>query len=549
MYERSLRRLLLLVVASVILAPELGAQRVTGPWEDAGIAPRGVLRIGISPRFGQWRERHSATGDREPLGAAVSPDSIGAGIPFVAGIAPALAVLTGLPAPPLSLGSLRTRVDVTEAQTHISLEYGFTERIGLQALIPYVKNRVHVLPILNEGGIGATLGFNPAQSFNGARQQNDLVVTTLGTAASRLSGELTRCQGSADPTCAAINADRSSAAALVQLANQVSGAVASVYGTGATPGALFAPVAGGALHAAVDARLASLNTQFRTFLGAPASGEWISGRPVAAVPMAATDLAELLGGEAYGILAHPLGDYEHSHVGDIEVGAKLKLIDTFGPPSTAPLPRAGAMRLAVAGIYRLPTGQLDLPYNFTDVGTGDRQSDLELRGFADLAIAPRFWVSSVLRLAYQNADRIVRRVPDSPGDVFPEAAREVEVTRDLGDAMEWEIAPRYVPNDEFALSGLYRYRNKTADRYSIELESAITGADGSVLSFHAPFLGLGSQQSEHLLGFSVTYSTVHANARRRARWPLEISYMHTQVMSGSGIPRGQMNGLALRIYR
>ena len=547
MYERTLRRLLFLVAACVISAPVLGAQRVTGPWEDAGIAPRGVLRIGISPRFGQWKERLTATGDRESLGAAVSPDSIGAGVPFVAGIAPALAVLTGLPTPPLSLGSLRTRVDVTEAQTHISLDYGLTARIGLQALIPYVKNRVHVLPIVNEGGQGATLGFNPAQSFNGARQQNDLVVTTIGTAASRLSGELTRCQGSADPTCAAINADRAGAMALVQLANQVSGAVASVYGSAATPGAVYAPVAGGALHTAVDARLTSLNTQFRTFLGAPTTGEWISARPVAAVPLAAADLDELLGGEVFGIQARPLGDYEHSHVGDIEVGAKIKLLDTFGPPASAPLPRAGALRLAVAGIYRLPTGQLDLPNDFTDVGTGDRQADLELRGFGDLAVGPRFWISSVLRIGIQRPDRLVRRIPVSSADPFPEVARELEVSRDLGDVMELELAPRYVPNDEFSISARYLYRTKGVDSYVGTFQ--VTSADGTPLSLDASALEVGTDQKEHQLGFAVTYSTVRAHSLRRARWPLEISYVHAQVMSGSGIPRVQMNGIAFRIYR
>ncbi len=47
----------------------------------------------------------------------------------------------------------------------------------------------------------------------------------------------------------------------------------------------------------------------------------------------------------------------------------------------------------------------------------------------------------------------------------------------------------------------------------------------------------------------MTYSTVRANGLRRARWPLEISYIHTQVLSGSGIPRVQMNGIGMRIYR
>jgi hypothetical protein len=90
------------VVLALTVAREATAQRVTGPWEDGTIAPRGVFRIGISPRFEQWKERHAReTGEREPLGADFTRDSLGpAFFPFVAGLAPPLTTLTGLPSPP-----------------------------------------------------------------------------------------------------------------------------------------------------------------------------------------------------------------------------------------------------------------------------------------------------------------------------------------------------------------------------------------------------------------------------------------------------------------
>ncbi len=508
-----------------------------------------MLRIGISPRFEQWKERHAReTGEREPLGADFTRDSLGPSFfPFIAGLAPALITLTGLPSPPLSLGRLDTRLDVTQVTTQVTLDYGLTSRIGIGALIPFVKNRVYVTPIANEGGIGATLGFNPSQSFAGARQQNELVVTNLGTATTTLSSELARCVGLSDPNCAAINADRAGAMALVQTAGQISTALAVVYGTPSITGSLYSPVAGGALQTAVDARLTTLNSQFRGFLGPPASGEWIAARPVGAPPIAAADLEQLIGDEPSGILARPLGDYEHSHVGDIEVGAKLILLDTFGPQATAPLPHAGAFRVAAAGIYRFATAQLDLPNDFTDVGTGDRQPDIELRGFADLALAQRFWVSAIARLGIQRPDRLVRRITDHPGDPFPELVRELEVGRDLGDAIEFELTPRYLPNDEFSISAQYRYRSKGADSYSGTFQ--VNSADGTPLSLDAATLGLGTEQTEHQLGFAVTYSTVRGYTRRIARWPLEISFLHTQVMSGKGIPRTWMNGIVFRFYR
>jgi hypothetical protein len=332
----------------------------------------------------------------------------------------------------------------------------------------------------------------------------------------------------------------------VQQAEAVSVALTSAYGTSTVPGARYAPVDGSALQSAVDARLTTLNAQFRSFLGAPTAGEWITGTPAGAAPLGAAGLAELLGGESSGVLARPLGDYEHSHVGDIELGAKFLLADTFGPIAISALPRAGAVRLAVAGVYRLGTGQLDLPEDVTDVGTGDRQVDLEVRGYGDLALGPRLWLSSVLRFGIQRPDRIVRRVPDRSADLFAEAARAVEVGRDLGDVMELEVAPRYVPNDEFSIAGLYRYRSKGADSFDGTFNA--TSVDGTPLTLDASVLNTGSQ-NEHTLGFSVTYSTVRAYSRGSAKWPVEVSYLHTHVSRGEGVPRLQMNGIGFRFYR
>src|SRR5688572_2927183 len=105
------------IVITLLLttAHHAGAQRVTGPWDDATIAPRGILRIGISPRFGQWRERLTSDGAREPLGADFTQASLGPALfPFMSGLVPSLTSLTGLPAPALSLGNLATQIDVTE---------------------------------------------------------------------------------------------------------------------------------------------------------------------------------------------------------------------------------------------------------------------------------------------------------------------------------------------------------------------------------------------------------------------------------------------------
>jgi hypothetical protein len=533
-----------------VAATPVSAQRVLGPWEDATIAPRGMIRTAIGVHFGHWTDRFARIGNRsESLGADLTRDSLGPTIlPGMGGLAAGLDALLG-PGSALSLGSVRTRLEVTESRVPIGMELGLTRRIGVQVLVPYVKNHVHVTAQANPpGGAGATLGLNPGRTFPGARTQNEAVVASIGSAATLLTNELQRCLGSTDPSCAAINADRQAAADLVQRAAQAADAIASIYGTTTAPGSLYAPLAGGVLQQAVDAQLAQLGDAFASFLGPPQAGTWIGSRPVAAPLLAAAELDSLLGAPAFGISARLLSDYEHSHLGDVEVGAKVLLLDTFGDATAPAPPRLGALRLAVAGIYRLPTGQLDLPDDFTDVGTGDRQADLEVRGFADFALGTGLWASAVLRYAVQRPDRLVRRVPGEVDDPFPEAVRRQEVSRDLGDVTEFEVAPRFLPNDAFAFSALYRYRTKGTDRYTGTFD--VTSVDGTPLAVDASVLGIGTAQSEQVLGLAATFSTLRGYALRESRWPLEISLVHTTVLAGSGgVARRSSTGVVLRLYR
>jgi hypothetical protein len=543
------RRAIGVAAQLLIVASPVAAQRVIGPWDDATTVPRGMLRLGIGVHFGEWNERFGAGGDRVSLGSPFTLDDLGTGVlPGIGTLPSDLGVLTGNPGPVLSLGTLRTRVDVTEARTPISLEYGLASRLGLEVVIPYVKNRVHVSAIPNSAPTNPTIGINPAFAFAGARSRNTTVVSELVTAASTLDAELARCAGSADPTCAPINADRNAATLLVSRANAAAAALANVYGTAAVSGSAYAPLAGSTLNQSVDATLLGISDQLATFLGPAPSGSWVPTRPVPAPPLAAADLDVLLGDPVFGIGARVLSDYEHSHVGDIEVGAKLLLVDTFGPRVTATgLPRAGAIRLAVGGTLRLPTGQLDLPGDFTDVGTGDRQLDVELRGHGDLAVGPRLWTSAAVRIGIQRPDRLVRRIPADDTDPFPELVTEHEIGRDLGDYLEFEVAPRYVPNDALALSALYRYRTKGADTYTGTFD--VTRVDGTPLSLDASILGSGTGQTEHRLGLALTLSTLRGYALRQARWPLEASLVHTRVLGGTGVPAHSATGITLRLYR
>lgn len=524
-----------------------GAQRVLGPWEDATIAPRGTLRAGIATEWSRANERFRRSGGGvEPLGSDFSRDSLGIfEIESLRGLRPQLEILSGLAAVPVTLGGLQVRLERTAYTTPITLELGVTSRFAIRAVIPYVKNRVEAFTFPNTGRTG-NVGVNPALDVGAARVQNTLVVSELQAAALALQNELARCLGSTDPSCDTVNMNRTAAEALVQTTGTVAGGVASVYGSDVVPGSPFVPVAGTAVETAVQNRLTSLNDQFTTLLGAAPAGQWIATRPVPAAPLAFTDFQRALTDPAFGIAGRPLADVEHSHLGDIEIGAKLVLLEPRRAAG-APPPTAG-LRLAVAALYRLPTAQLDLPDDFADVGTGDGQPDLELRGFLDVLAGPRFWASAVARYGMQMADEPTLRITDAPGLPFPALFRQQQVERDLGEFVEFEVAPRWVPNETFAISANYRYRSKATDTYG-GFQASATGPGGIAVPLDAATIGISTAEHEHRVGMGITFSTVRGYALRRSRWPMEVSLLHTQVISGDAVPKTFATAVSFRFYR
>ncbi|HEX7123048.1 MAG TPA: hypothetical protein VF178_11805, partial [Gemmatimonadaceae bacterium] len=534
----------------IATAERAGAQRVLGPWEDASIAPRGVLRAEIATTWTRANERFARTGDgTEPLGTDFSLQALDASIiESLNGLAPRLSTLTGGPVPSLTLGGLEVRLEQTEYITPITLELGLTSRLAVRAVIPYVKNRVEVFPAPNTARTG-NMGVNPALEVPAARMQNGLVVSQLTTAANRLNAELARCLGSTDPSCSAINADRAAASTLAQNALAAASAVASVYGTASAAGSPLVPVAQTSIHQSILARLATFETQFTNFLGAPQSGTWISAAPVAAPPIAMADFQRVLTAPVFGIAGRPLADVEHSHLGDIEVGAKLVLFDTFGHIPGRPTPRRTlGLRMAVAGLYRLPTGQRDRTDDFADIGTGDVQPDIEARGFLDVMLGRAFWTSAVIRYARQLSDETTLRITDAPGMPFPARFRQQTATRDLGDVFEFEISPRVAPNETFSLSANYHYRSKAADTYS-GFSGTVPGADGAPVMLDASTLGIQTATHQQRVGMALTFSTVRAYGERRSRWPMEVSLAHTQIIAGEGVPKTFATTVTFRVYR
>ncbi|MGQ0649080.1 MAG: hypothetical protein ACT4P7_16105 [Gemmatimonadaceae bacterium] len=536
----------------MLLPGPLNGQRVLGPSEDATVLPRGMVRVAVSPTWGRFHRRfadghgRAARGDAEALATDYHLDSIGERqlpilTPVNAGLRSILGAAGGIP---LSLGSLHARFDATVATTPIAVEYGVTRRLMLGAMFPIVKTRTEVSLNPNAAGTSGTVGINPSFGFAGARATNARVVLELTAAAQSLQLLLQQCAGSTAPSCSAVNADRTGAQTLVTAATTAAAGIESVYGVSAAkPGTRLSPVERSRPQQDVLARLANLSSTFAGFLGAPTSGsDWIVARPVGAPPIGFADFQKTLTDPAFGISADSLASVETNRLGDIELGAKFLLFDTFaGQQAQRVSPQGFNVRIAVAGVYRLGTGVKDSVDHFADIGTGDGQTDVEGRVFADLLVGRRFWTSIVARYGVQQADELTRRVPVAPHDPFPAADRRILLERDLGDFVSLDVSPRYVLSDNIALGGSYQYYSKSADTYSLRA-TAPTRIDPGVLA-------LGTDRTEQRALASLTWSTMAHYFRGRARTPMEVSIMIGRTFAGANnAPRQSITALTLRVY-
>ena len=103
----------LLVLALLIPLSTLQPQRVLGALDDATVVPRGSLRVGVGISLSRAEDRFSSgavgsspRGTKEPLGAALSFDSLGpSAIEALTAVAAPLRSLSGQSALGLSLGA------------------------------------------------------------------------------------------------------------------------------------------------------------------------------------------------------------------------------------------------------------------------------------------------------------------------------------------------------------------------------------------------------------------------------------------------------------
>jgi hypothetical protein len=550
---RALAGALLLCLAAT---PELlRAQAVLGVGDDALTLPAGVFRLRFLTQWTRFAERYGLNtpgrknGALEPLGVDFNLDTVGlTQFENLAPLQSGIRTLTGMTDFTASLGKTAVKVRDNIVATPVAMEFGITSRLSMAVMVPFVTSTSDVDFRVNPTGYEATIGFNPTLLGMSAISANAALLSQFDQAALQLNQQLAACAANpASAGCAALNANAANARTLIANSTAFASGLSQVYGgRNGSPGSPFVPLFGTAAQKAIEARIAGFRALYGAFGNASISG---SGPLAAQAPLTVRDAQRVLTDSAFGIRAQPLATTVTRGIGDIEMGLKLNLFDTFGRSTVARLsPKGFNWRQSIGGVYRLGTGKLDAPNNFTDLGTGDHQNDVEIRSYTDLLYGSHFWLSLVARYNVQMADTRVMRITDAPNRELAPAYRQQSVTRDLGDVFDVEINPRWVLNDYIAVAGHYYYRRKFSDRYTGTFN--VSNLNGQAVTLDASTLDLETEAREHRFGGGVSYSTLAAFEKGKAGLPLEITLFHYETTAGSGgnTPKLVSDQIQIRFY-
>jgi hypothetical protein len=556
MQTSRLRAALLCLAGAVLLPSTLPAQAVTGVGDDATMPRKGELRFSILSVWNSWSERYGQgttarpNGSVEPLGVNFNFDSIGVGqLENLGPVQNSVRSLSGMPGFTASLGTSRVLVHDNILSSPLSLEMGLTNRLSVSLMVPFVTATSNVNFTMNPTGHEPTLGFNPTLIAPSVIATDATLLAQFDSASAQLSRAIALCAVTPAATgCAPITANVAGARGLITNANAFASGLAQVYGgRSGSLGYLFVPIAGTVAQTAIEAKVAAYRALYATFGSSVITG---TGPIAAQAPLTAADMQAVLTDSAFGINGKPLATNVTRGIGDIEAGIKVNLFDSFrGHDSARFSPKGFNWRQSLGGIYRFGTGTLAAPDNFTAIGTGDRQSDIQGRSFTDLFFGPHFWMSIVASYTSQAADQVTVRIPDSPTQVILASYRQETVQRHLGNIVDLQVNPRWILNDYLSLGGQYYYRHKAADSYTGTFR--VTDLAGNSAVLDAGILGMYTEASESRLGIGATYSTVANVARHKSGVPFDISFFHSETTLGSlgRVPKIAVDQLTVRIYR
>lgn len=510
-----------LLAVSLLSAPVLEAQF------PPLTVPRGRVALELAPRFDTWSRRFR-DGTSEPVAADYSPSVVGAGFfPALSDAEARLARVTGQADAILTVGAHSATQLVTVGELGVGLRIGLTSRLTLFGTLPFRRVRVQTTTRFDSTGAGA--GFNPADATFGAPGGPTAMLaffTAFDQAITDLDEAIATGTWAGDPATQAV------AAAALAEARSLRDDLFTVMQDPATRSP-FLPLASSPAGAALSGRIAALQQQLSGSLG-------IGG--FAAPPPLPT--SRLDAGDFTGFLTNPAGPVAGSvsapvvsTLGDMEVGLAYLLVDRGADSS-----RATSLRAALHATVRLPSGQLDNPDRFYDLGTGERQPDVEggmvvdaARGRAALRVAGWY--------ALQLPGNQLRRL-GPPHQPIQFANTRAGVRRNPGEVLGVGVFPAYRFTPRFALLAGVEWWTRGEDRYEYaEGQVPVAGAGPESL-------GLESAASALTVRAGVTWSHPGTHRSGRASAPLDAGLTWERVVAASGgrVPQAESVRALLRVY-
>lgn len=527
--SRLARAAAIAVLASLALArpPVAAAQTGLIRLEDATMPKPGAVRLRATNEWIRFDERLDGNGNTLPLTAGFAADSLGS--PQLAGVTVldnALRALTGDASSRVSLGKLAAAGDARVVVTPLSLELGLTRHLSFGVMLPIVQSRTTIRAQLNGDTLAlknANVGPNPADYTASAG-----VAADFSSAAVTLQARISQCQGSSDPSCNAINANPSGAAALAQSLGKFAAGVAILYGTGgATPGSPVTPLAGSSTLAAINANIGALNASYQGYVGSVVTSRTLGG---AAVGGANTLLKTVLADPSLAGV-DSVGAKELIWSGDMELSATYLLFDQLAD-STTPLSGLSA-RAVVQGAARLPTGRVARGRTLYELGSGTGQPAVVGRIAADVRAGRRLGATIAGEYVQSFGSANVFGATSTYGGLIPLGPR-TPMQRQVGSTIQIDATPRFALARYLTLDGYYSLLHRADDQYIAPAPSGVV--DQPLIPGFAGGSFIVPGATEQRLGLGFAYSTLGSATGGVLPLPIEISFSHLTTLSASGGP-------------
>jgi len=458
-------------------------------------------------------------GHREPFASDLISPTVGSNLLPHLDIADTLiSRITSIPGYTSNLGSLTTDGQADVSRGFLGASLGLTRAITIFGRIPLVRSRVQTAITLDSTSGNA--GANPGDIQEAAFFQSfDAGLTDL-------QARITAGDYDGDPATRAL-----AEATLADGAGLRDNLFELLIDPATAAG--FVPTASSEGGAAIAARIAALQSVLSGSLGVTSFSESL------VLPTERTTSAELLDyvGDLAGPVALRTGESKITFRGDAEAGAALTLIDHWDRGH-----RLGGFRAAFEALVRFPTGTVARTDRLLSLGTGDGQTDLELRVTTDLGKGR--W-GTRLEADYNRqfpANYSLRVAPHT--QPFPAVDLLTILRRDPGDIVSLTAHPFFRLAPTVALLGTISHWSRQADEVSYA-----TAAD-EIPGVSASVLAEDTKANATVLGIGISYANLGSMRQGGNGLPVDATWSYERVVSAGGgiVPNAHRVRASLRVY-